>query len=127
MLPEPYDGVAIELPLRTNPHTAACEQSHTTDAVQRVTAKTDAATALKHIGLDLTGTGIGGFVGAKAGALVGAIFGPIGSAIGGIAGGIGGAIAGRSKHGQSNATATRRRHRALQCSYHGPRNRRRLK
>lgn len=96
MLPEPYDGVAIELPLRTNPHTADCEQSHTTDAVQRVTAKTDAATALKHIGLDLTGTGIGGFAGAKAGALVGAIFGPIGSAIGGIAGGIGGAIAGRS-------------------------------
>ncbi len=58
--------------------------------------KTDGSTALKNIGLDVTGTGVGSALGAKAGALIGTAICPgIGTAIGGLLGSIGGAIAGR--------------------------------
>jgi hypothetical protein len=44
--------------------------------------KTDSLTALKHVSLDATGTGVGGLLGAKAGAVVGSFFGPIGAGVG---------------------------------------------
>lgn len=58
--------------------------------------KTDGITALKNVGLDAAGSGIGGMVGAKAGALVGSFFGPVGGLVGGIVGGITGAVKGRA-------------------------------
>jgi outer membrane lipoprotein SlyB len=57
-------------------------------------SKTDVATAIKNISLDVAGRGVGAFAGAKAGALSGAIFGPHGAAIGALFGVISGAIAG---------------------------------
>jgi len=57
---------------------------------------TDIATSMKNIGLDVAGTGIGGFVGAKAGAAIGTAIAPgLGTAIGVVVGGIAGAIGGR--------------------------------
>jgi len=59
--------------------------------------KTDGLTSLKNVGLDVAGTGGGGFLGAKAGALIGTAICPgIGTAIGGLLGSIGGAIGGRA-------------------------------
>ncbi len=57
--------------------------------------KTDIGHSAKNVGLDLAGTGGGGFAGAQAGALIGAVGGPVGAAIGGILGGIIGAMGGR--------------------------------
>ncbi len=52
--------------------------------------------SIKNIGLDVAGTGIGGFGGAKIGAVIGTLITPgLGTAIGGIVGGIAGAILGR--------------------------------
>ncbi|HEO8419768.1 TPA: hypothetical protein VBX77_001740 [Yersinia enterocolitica] len=57
--------------------------------------KTDIGHSAKNVGLDLAGTGGGGFAGAQAGAFIGAIGGPVGAVIGGAVGGIIGAIGGR--------------------------------
>ncbi|QVY62463.1 hypothetical protein [Cytobacillus gottheilii] len=57
--------------------------------------KTDFGHSAKNVGLDLAGTGGGGFAGAQAGALIGAVGGPVGAAIGGVVGGIIGAMGGR--------------------------------
>ena len=58
--------------------------------------RTEFDRSLKHIALDVAGTGVGAAVGAKAGALVGSVLLPgVGTVIGGIAGAICGAIFGR--------------------------------
>ncbi len=57
---------------------------------------TDMGHALKHIGLDVGGTGLGGLGGAKAGAAIGTMIAPgVGTAIGGVIGSIAGALFGR--------------------------------
>jgi len=57
---------------------------------------TDIATSFKNIGLDVAGTGLGGFAGAKLGATLGTILAPgTGTVIGGVLGGVAGAFAGR--------------------------------
>jgi len=53
-------------------------------------------TSLKNIGLDVAGTGIGGFAGVKLGAAVGTFVAPgAGTVIGGVLGGVAGAFGGR--------------------------------
>jgi hypothetical protein len=59
-------------------------------------AKTDPASALKNLGLDLGGTGAGGFMGAKAGLAAGSLLGPIGTVVGTLLGAALGAWLGRS-------------------------------
>jgi len=56
---------------------------------------TDINSALKNAGLDIAGTGLGGWAGAKVGALIGTSAGPAGMVIGGVIGSISGAILGR--------------------------------
>jgi len=51
--------------------------------------------ALKNVGLDVAGVGVGAFGGLKAGALAGAFLGPIGAAIGGLFGAVVGGVAGK--------------------------------
>lgn len=58
--------------------------------------KTDLEHSIFNAGLDIAGTGGGGFAGAKIGALLGSAGGPAGAAIGGAIGGILGAISGRA-------------------------------
>lgn len=60
-------------------------------------SKTDFGTAAKNVGLDVTGTGLGGVAGAKSGAALGTLIAPgVGTVIGGVIGGILGAVGGRA-------------------------------
>lgn len=60
-----------------------------------IQGKTEILSSFRNFGLDIVGTGGGGFVGAKGGAFIGSFFSPIGTVIGGLIGGVGGAIYGR--------------------------------
>ena len=51
--------------------------------------------ALKHVGLDVAGVGVGAFGGAKAGVFAGAFLGPIVAAIGGLLGAVAGGVGGK--------------------------------
>nr|MBO2477441.1 hypothetical protein [Bacillota bacterium] len=57
---------------------------------------TDLGSSARNLGLDLAGTGGGGWVGGKIGAAIGTAFGPAGTAVGGIVGALFGAFLGRS-------------------------------
>jgi hypothetical protein len=57
--------------------------------------KTTFGRALKNVGMDVAGVGVGWLAGAKAGGLLGSVFGVLGAAVGVIAGGITGAIGGK--------------------------------
>lgn len=58
---------------------------------------TNLRTATRNIGLDVAGTGVGGYAGAKAGATIGTALAPgVGSVVGALIGGLSGAFAGRS-------------------------------
>lgn len=56
---------------------------------------TDVSSALKNAGLDIAGTGLGGWAGAKTGALIGSPAGPAGTVIGGLIGSVSGIMIGR--------------------------------
>ena len=60
-----------------------------------INAKTDPVTALKNLGLDLGGAGVGGRLGAEIGALIGSLLAPFGTVIGAMAGSAAGALIGR--------------------------------
>lgn len=62
--------------------------------------KTGIARAFKNLGLDIAGTGLGGYAGLQLGASIGSLLGPAGTVVGGIFGGIAGAIGGRMASNQ---------------------------
>ncbi|MGC8668373.1 MAG: glycine zipper domain-containing protein [Chthonomonadales bacterium] len=80
--------------------------------------KTDFERALRNIGLDAAGTGIGGATGAKVGGVVGTFLAPgVGTLVGAVVGGIAGALGGRHVTNQVKYAPLRAAQEAYQEAY----------